>query len=206
MNVKSLKKLSVFGMLLFLLTGCISIPIGDGNKIKISKDGLTFTDGESGEHTISFDGDSQEIVIDDGEGGGGVISIDEDNDQIMMTGSNEDGEFINAFGENLDLPEDFPKDIPMIKDANIYHVLSHSGNMTVTYKTKMHRDETDKFYTDYVNSLKVSEEPNIDTSSGSDYLMKSFRIQRGDGFLMIRVAGSDEEDTDVSIMISDEEY
>src|SRR5690625_4461605 len=92
---------SAFFMLaiVLLLTGCINIPIGDGNKMKISKDGITFTDEEGGQHSIT---------------------IDEEEGQVSMKGFGMDGEDEEiSVGQNLDIPNSFPTDIPDRKSTRL---------------------------------------------------------------------------------------
>lgn len=65
--MKILKSTSLLIILVFLLTGCISIPIGDGNKIKIGKDGFTVINEENEETTISLGEDEITVTSEDGE-------------------------------------------------------------------------------------------------------------------------------------------
>src|SRR5690625_2460982 len=86
-----------FLVMTIFLTGCIKIPIGDGNSLKISKDGLTFSD-QDGEES--------------------AISIDKNNESFSISSDGEEWE--GSFGENVSLPDDFPvADLPIPKEANI---------------------------------------------------------------------------------------
>lgn len=78
-----------------LLVGCISIPVGDGEKIKISKDGLEME---------NKDGEKSSISIDEKEGSA-TIELDD--------GSKVD------FGSNTSLPKMLPKDILLPENATI---------------------------------------------------------------------------------------
>src|SRR5690625_2132648 len=104
------------GIFTIVLTGCINIPIGDGNKRKISKDGITFTDEEGGEHSIS---------------------IDEEEGQFQMKGFGMDDEDEGlTLGQNLELPKDFPSDIPIPDDANIHQTNSVQSNVSVSFEDR----------------------------------------------------------------------
>ncbi|WP_438311749.1 hypothetical protein [Sporosarcina sp. FA9] len=70
-----------------LLSGCITIPSGDGGKIKISKQGIEFEDK---------DGEKANLEMDTDEGG--------------FTVNSEDGSKVKV-GSHAELPENFPSDI-----------------------------------------------------------------------------------------------
>ena len=74
------------------MAGCISIPTGDGGKLKLSKDGVEFEDKEGETSTISVDTDK----------GGYTYEVD---GQVAKVGS------------DATIPEGFPKDILLPKDG-----------------------------------------------------------------------------------------
>src|SRR5690625_2802954 len=128
------------GIFTIFLTGCINIPIGDGNKMKISKDGITFTDEEGGEHSIS---------------------IDEEEGQFQMKGFGMDDEDEGlTLGQNLELPKDFPSDIPIPDDANIHQTNSVQSNVSVSFETETDIEEIIKLYETYLSD-NFTEEPKV---------------------------------------------
>lgn len=166
-----------------LLAGCIAIPIGDGNKLKISKDGITITDSEGGEHSITVDADEGEVKV---EG----------------FGMDEDGEL--KVGENLDIPETFPKDIPLPKDANIFQASAIPNAVTIFYVTEVSTEEIDKMYEDYFNSGIFTEKPNIVEQKDDGFLYKVFENKRKDGELYLEIRG-EAEGTNVNIIFKTED-
>lgn len=44
---------------IIFVTGCFNIPIGDGNKIKLSKEGVVFTEADGEQHKITIDKDDK---------------------------------------------------------------------------------------------------------------------------------------------------
>lgn len=42
-------------LMTIFLVGCIAIPIGDGNKLKVPMEGVTFTGKDGDEHSITID-------------------------------------------------------------------------------------------------------------------------------------------------------
>ena len=90
-----MKKLMGLLTITFLLTGCISIPTGDGGKIKLSKDGVEIKDK---------DGEKSSISVDAEEGGYSMEF--------------EDGTSTSA-GSHATIPDAFPKDILLPKDGQL---------------------------------------------------------------------------------------
>lgn len=86
-------------MVLSLLAGCMSIPIGDGKSMKLSKDGIKFK---------SENGEEQEISFQENEDGA----------SYTVTGTDEEGEASEvSFGQTTEIPENFPEEIPVPDDA-----------------------------------------------------------------------------------------
>ncbi len=83
-----------FLAVMLLLTGCISIPTGDGGKIKLGKGGVEI-EGEDGEKsTIDIDSDD----------GGVSVTTGQDGDGTAVT--------INM-GSHAEIPDEFPQDISL---------------------------------------------------------------------------------------------
>lgn len=96
-----LKTMLALFALIILLSSCIKIPMGDGESLEISKDGLTLSDSDGKESTVSIDKESESIKV----------------------SNKDDEEWEGTFGENVELPEDFPeKYLPIPEEANIISV------------------------------------------------------------------------------------
>lgn len=129
-----------FGLLTipFLLAGCISIPTGDGEKIKLSKDGLEFEDKEGEKSTISVNSD---------EGG---YSLETDG-------------ITSNVGANATIPNDFPKEILLPKDGQllISNETDYEGRPAYVLSYKVQGDMTKdaEDYHDYLtdNGYEINE-------------------------------------------------
>src|SRR5690625_3715938 len=175
---------SAFFMLaiVLLLTGCINIPIGDGNKMKISKDGITFTDEEGGQHSIT---------------------IDEEEGQVSMKGFGTDGEDqVISVGQNLSIPDSFPADIPMPDDAHIFHASSLQSVTTISFETAIDIGKIVDLYETYLNSGILVAELNVMEFQGEGSLNKVFSGERKDGQLSIVIEGSIEREYDTTVQIT----
>lgn len=95
------KRISMLA-LVFLLTGCISIPTGDGGKVKLSKDGLEFEDRDGEKTSVSVDTDEGGYSMDFGDGTS------------------------TKLGTNAEIPDAFPKDILLPKNGDL--ILSSEMN------------------------------------------------------------------------------
>src|SRR5690625_1004391 len=107
-NMKKIRVLIFSLFLAILLTGCIKIPVGDGETLEISKDGLTFSDKEGKESSIDFDKEGETLSVSTGDG----------------------EEWTTSLGGDVDLPEDFPvNELPLTSDAIIltHHSSSADG-------------------------------------------------------------------------------
>src|SRR5699024_2224305 len=92
---------------LMFLTACINIPIGDGNKLKIGKDGFTFTDSEGEKQRYEFSDEGIEVTdekgesrfklseegmkLTDEEGKDHTLTVDEDSEQLVVEGFDDEG-------------------------------------------------------------------------------------------------------------------
>ena len=182
--MKMIQKVLLLGTALIILTGCFNIPIGDGNKLKLSKDGVTLTDGEGGTHSITLDEDEGQVHF---EGFG----MDEDDEGM-------------SFGQNLSVPDALPGDIPITDDASVYQSSSIQGNVSVVYATNVSNDDVMSLYENYFNSSNVfTSEPNIMEFAGEGLLNKTFSAERNDGNLTVTVntlAEEEEYNTTVTII------
>lgn len=179
--MKHTLKLGLLLAVMVMLTACINIPIGDGNKMKISKYGLTFTD-EAGDETS--------------------ISFDEDDGQLNIKGGKEGEELDVSFGMNVKPHEEFPKDIPFPDDAMFISSvkLEESNATSVMFMTNMEFDNAVSFYNDFVDQAfdekeLLLEEQNIYKDAGID--MDVIIGKRADGHATISIQyGEQDENLD----------
>ncbi len=172
-----MKKISlgiVMTLLVVMLAGCISIPIGNGNSIKLSKDGFEVKNKE-GETT--------------------KINVDEDEGSFSMTGTDKDGnemEYSQKSGQEI--PEDFPKDIPIPGDATITGGVSTkvdgSHGMNVAYIVEGDDDVSKylKMYVDYAEGAGYDAVSESNYGDGGQFSASRDEIET----ISLMVARSDE--------------
>lgn len=132
------------GLLVVLLAGCIHIPLGDGNKLKLSKDGLEFTDA--------------------------------------------------------DVPDDFPKDIPIMKDAMIIQSMNINGEMMVMYMTEEPVEHVSDTFRDYLEQNGESAERS-ELSYGEEYTAYHHAAEMTYGRLIAEVFPGEEGGTVVIVTV-----
>ena len=140
--MRLLKSSLILIFVTILLAGCldkIDIPIGDGNKLNFSGDGITIKDEDGVEGTFGF---SEE------EG-------------ISFSGDGEDGQHV-AMGQNLSLPDDWPAEIPVLDDANITHVETNGNDKAIYFNTATPFADVVDLYTDHMNSNFYVEPPHVE--------------------------------------------
>ncbi len=169
----------LLSLIILFLVGCVSIPIGDGNKIKVGKDGIEFSDKEGNVHTIAFDTENGKLYID----GFGL-------------------EEILGLGGTVEIPERFPPDIPIPEDARVYKANDTNGIITLAYETDQSVDRIDKMYTKYYQSNVFIEKPVVSEEDDENGKMKTFLGLRKDGTLDVRFFPSQimEDGTTVGIV------
>lgn len=134
----------LMGLLVVLLAGCIHIPLGDGNKLKLSKDGLEFTDA--------------------------------------------------------DVPDDFPKDIPIMKDAMIIQSMNINGEMMVMYMTEEPVEHVSDTFRDYLEQNGESAERS-ELSYGEEYTAYHHAAEMTYGRLIAEVFPGEEGGTVVIVTV-----
>lgn len=170
--MKHLMKLTLVMLLTIVLVGCINIPLGDGNKLKISKDGLVFTD-EAGDETN--------------------IALDQEAGQLSVTGGKEGEEVDFSIGMNVQIPDDFPKDIPLTDDAMIIQAMKMTDGeptISVTYFTNDEFDSIVRLYDNFFDSSFTTNEKLKDEENpyaGSELEMYMISGERNDGNLIVTI-------------------
>lgn len=117
---------------LFSFAGCgggFSIPTEDGGKMKITKNGIQVEGSDGSKATIS-----------------------NDNSQFVMESSQ--GEV--KVGENLDLPEGYPKDlVPIFKEDSILSsTKADSGEYAIIYRSKASVKDCLEYYKDFAKDAE----------------------------------------------------
>ena len=116
-KIKSLLFLLAVGL---LLSGCISIPTGDGGKIKLSKDGVEI-EGE--------DGKKAKIEVDTKEGGATITT--DDGSTVQM-------------GSHAEMPKDFPAFILVPAEEKLVNVTDISNEEKVSFMLVYHLEDSMK--------------------------------------------------------------
>lgn len=130
-------------VLLLSLVGCggISILTEDGGKMSFGKDGLTIegADGSKGKITT------------DKEGG--------------VTFESDDGSEVK-FGEDLDLPKDYPDDIlPLYKKDSILSTSASEGSFYVMFVSKASVKDSTEYYKELVEGAEEKSVTTTDTGA-----------------------------------------
>ncbi len=159
---------------LFSFAGCgsgLDIPTEDGGNLKITKDG---------------------IQVEGSDGSKAVIS--NENSQYVMESSQ--GEV--KFGENLDLPKDYPKDlVPLFKEDSILsYTTTETGELAIIYRSKESVEDCFNFYKDLVKDAESKME-----SQDENGAMIIAAINNRDFTLIISTDSDNEKKAIVSINI-----
>lgn len=173
-------------MMIFLLAACIKIPIGDGNKLDLSKDGITVIGEDGNEVSISKDDDESFTISGIGDETG------------------EDGEL--SFGNDLDVPEVFPKDLPMPKDANIVIASKIDEGAMMQYISDSSLEELEKMYKKYFESGDFQEKPEVERMDTNDMAFVVYSAPYDDRWLSVYMSRgvSSEEQSEVAITLERE--
>lgn len=170
-----------------LLTGCISIPVGGGDSIKLSSDGISIK---------SKDGSESKMSIDEEEG------------SFSMEGTDADGEESSfSMDSGQEIPEDFPKEIPIPKGATITSGTNTKidGTHMVTVSYSIEDDDISKFgdlYHDYAE--KAGYEIDYESSYGDGLQMNASKEETKSFSLMV-AKGEDAIDVSLTYTIITEE-
>jgi len=158
-----------------LLTGCISIPTGDGGKIKVSKDGLEM-EGE--------DGEKANVEVDTEDGGYTVTS---------------DGGKSAQVGSHAEIPENFPKDVLIPSDKKPIMAVDSSEEEKITimlgFEMDDNMEDSTKKYEKYLkdNGYEVQVIEMADT-------VKAYQGNKEGSFLSYQFM-KDEEDNSYSLQV-----
>ncbi|WP_284141615.1 MULTISPECIES: hypothetical protein [unclassified Virgibacillus] len=180
-----LLQISIFlSLFTIFLAGCIDIPIGSEGKLKVSKDNIKISDEEGNEQNISIDTEGENVTV-SGSGSGS------ENEDVSMN-----------IGNNVELPETFPSDIPIPEKANIFQATEADGMISIAYDAPTKVEDIEKLYTDYINSEIFSEQNSVIEQSG-DINYHQYTAKRKEGTLNIRVMNSEKyaDGSNVIIML-----
>lgn len=180
--MKQIKIGLFFLLMLIFLTGCIKIPIGDGNSLKISKDGLTVSDSDGEVSTFSIDEDGKSLSVSSGDG----------------------EEWQGSFGENIEISEDFPlKDLPIPEEANIISAQKMSldeGNGLIVIYT--YEGEIESLSKMYVDNFKQNSFEEIEEASLGDVGFATISTKKNTNTYIVQMIGDDNH-IQVSLMFGE---
>lgn len=114
--------ISVITIFTFILLAGCSIPIGDGDKLKIGSDGVQISTKDGDEVDISIDGEEGTVQMTgtDAEGNETTIDLSADDETVRLTEVGEDGEeTVFEIKEHNEIPATLPSDVPIPNDADI---------------------------------------------------------------------------------------
>lgn len=202
--MKNFSRIFVLLVSLMFLTACINIPIGDGNKLKVGKDGVTLTDskGEKQKYEFSEDrievtdekGESQFEISEDGmkftdeEGKNHTITVDGDEDKIVMEGFDDEGSEVGfSMGEDVELPKDLPNDIPLTKDAQVIMATNSNTEVMVNYLTEEPIENIVLLYDEFYEKTSFEEEPEIVEQNYEEMYTKGYQAVRSDGDITVQI-------------------
>lgn len=210
-----MKRMLLLGSLLLLLAGCINIPIGEGNKVKIGKDGISLVDKEDTEHTFEIDEENDsfnfETTNKDGDTQGFTLGGGEDG-EMRLDILGDDEEYGVVRGDRLDLPFEMPEDIPIDTEANIKQHMKADHHTSVYYETPTHIDEVIDMYESYLDNKTLDEEPSVTDMSFDDATYKTYKAVSGDYYITLSIHSGDQDEVAsvVNIIVNtyaeDEEY
>ena len=179
-----IRHLLCFLALTLLLAGCISIPTGDGGKIKLSKDGMEIENQDGEKSTVNVDNDDGGFSLTtEGDGNGTEVTVN--------------------MGTHAKVPDDFPQDI--ILPSEEFLVMSgfspkdqddeHSINsITLNYQVKGDFTENKETYDAYLvdNGYEVERlmlgdaMHNMMGTKGNHSLSISFFVDEGEQSYMLQ--------------------
>ncbi|MHA6259728.1 hypothetical protein ACXYMX_07390 [Sporosarcina sp. CAU 1771] len=160
----------IFSLMLisFVLSGCITIPTGDGGKIKVSKDGVEI-EGE--------DGKKGKIDLDTKDGGSTITT--DDGTKIQM---GSDVEISTKVSSEILLP-DADKAISFLESSD-----EEKDQYSITYKLEDSMKDNVQIFKDYLaeNNYEVEVVEPFDTAV-------SLQARKDNVFLMYQFMGEDGE-------------
>lgn len=157
---------------LLLVAGCVSIPTGDGGKLKISKSGLEIEDK---------DGEKSEMTFDTDEGGYTIET---------------DGNVAKA-GSNAEIPKDFPNDILLPKEATL--ILSNEiddNSYMLSYQVEGQMTDEHTIYADYLNDNGYE----VHEINMEDTIISYQGRKENDHFLHYQMSGNEDNTYNLSIL------
>lgn len=130
----------LLSIVVLVVAGCGSIPVGDGTSINMKKDGFTINSSEGQQGSIDIS------VNDDGE--------------MTLSGTDESGQkFEQKVSKEQTLPKAFPQDLPIPKDAELTVIESEMDAGTqfiVNYEAKGKVVDFYNQYREYVEQAGYS--------------------------------------------------
>lgn len=168
--MEKIKSLVALFAVLILLTGCISIPTGDGEKIKVSKDGIE-VEGK--------DGEKANIEVDTEDGG--------------YTFKTDDGS-LSQIGSHAEIPEKFPDFILTPPKENIMMAVDSAEGEKVSIMLGFEMNDDMEAATKKYEQYLIDNGYEVDRVELGDN-MKSLQGNKEDHFLSYQFLNKDESYT-----------
>jgi len=145
-------------------------------------------EGGSGED-IEIDSDKGEVTIRDEEG---ETTISGDDENVTIKSGDDEA----VFGEDTELPEDFPESVPLYDDINLTSYWKTSEDDSTTFSiTAVSEDSVDDifgWYKDQLSGWEISGEFTMETDEGKN---SSFTAESGGMEIVLMVMNADEGTT-----------
>lgn len=170
--MRNFKNMIGYLTILLLLSGCVSIPTGDGGKIKVSKDGLEMEDKDGGKSEITFDTDD----------GGYTLETE---DGIAKTGS------------QAEIPANFPKEILLPENATL--ILSNEtedNSFMLSYSVEGQMIEDHLIFADYLNENNYE----VQEINMGDKIISHQGRKENDHYLNYQMMGQEDNQYQLSII------
>lgn len=132
----------------------------------------------------------------------GEASIKQKNDQVTYEASGQNGEkvTITASEKGVALPDDFPKDIPSIKDGVVRSSMSEGKQLFVQIAWKGSISDAAKFYEDGMKTQGWAIESKLNTGE-----MTVIAAKKDNRQCTVTVAGEDGEGSVIQIGVMQDE-
>lgn len=187
------KRILILVGLMTVLSGCINIPIplGDGTKLMVGTDGISFVDDDQ-EYKFDIDEDEGTFSLDGVDGDDFSISKDEDGG-VSLTITDEDGTtFESQMGDNLDLSFELPEGVPLPDHANIHQQMDLGAQLLVVFTVDQSINEMKEFYSSYFSG-SFADGP-IVTDTGLTGYVEKFIAATDEYEINVQITGQEGKD------------
>lgn len=133
------------------------------------------------------------------ETGDGTITAEQDGEQVRIEGKTEEGRgYEGRFGEDVELPDDFPADVPIYPGARVQGTMLAEGNRMVTLATSDAAAKVAAFYEERLGASGWEAAARMDMGGSR---MLSF--QKGERTATVQLFEEAESGTRIMLMTGD---